>query len=411
MYKFLMKIAWASLIRRRTRTVLAIIMIAASLWGLIFMQGLYEGMYEQMIDNAIRSGSGHITIYAEGYRQEKEIANLIENDDEIAAFLDDDSRVKSFVKRIRQDGLIATARYSRGATILGVDPAAEEQQGRLADYMREGEYSFGKRGGKAVLGSRLAKKLKVKPGNKIILTAQTTKKEVSSIALKVGGIIRTNNMALDETAVFIDTRKARSFLEVQKGVSQMAVMLKNDDETMIKSLQDDLAQTFSGTGIEVFRWDEIYPALMQSRVMMEGFSYVTYLLVFSVAALGIFGVTLVSVLERIREFGMMLAIGTRFAQICRIILFESFFIGFIGFLAGSLAGWATLSYFVAHGLDLTYFSAGLEEFGMDAVMYATIKPVYFSTGFLAVFTATLVSVIFPLRVLKKARPIEAINAT
>ncbi|MCI5138720.1 MAG: FtsX-like permease family protein [Candidatus Electrothrix sp. AR1] len=133
------------------------------------------------------------------------------------------------------------------------------------------------------------------------------------------------------------------------------------------------------------------------------------LLIFCVAALGIFGVMLVSVLERLREFGIMLAIGTRFSEICKIILAESFFMGFIGFGLGSLIGFSTLYYFKIHGLDLSVFSDAFEAFGMDAVTYAIIRPSYFVTALIAVTGATFLSILIPLRVLKKAKPIEAIN--
>jgi ABC-type lipoprotein release transport system permease subunit len=380
-------------------------MIALSLWGLLSMQGLYEGMTEQMINNAIRSDSGAITLYKKGYRQENDISMLIMDDERIAGKLQSDPRVRSFTKRIKQDGLIATAQYSRVAKIYGIDLESEKAQGRLDDYLREGEYGFGSRRKGVMVGATLAKKLKIAVGKKIILSAQTIDGEVASIALKVTGIIKTNNMALDDFGVFIDLNSARDFLNVRDGVTQFCIILH--EENKLSGLQHELEHEFAD--LEVFRWDEMYPALMQSREMMEIFSYVMYLLVFCVAALGIFGVILVSVLERTREFGMMLAIGSEFSLICKIVFSEAVFLGAIGFIMGSLLGGGTLYYFYVHGLDLSHFSAGLEEFGMDAVMYAIIKPEYFLTAFLAVLSATLLSIILPLRVLQKSRPVEAIQ--
>jgi ABC-type antimicrobial peptide transport system permease subunit len=148
---------------------------------------------------------------------------------------------------------------------------------------------------------------------------------------------------------------------------------------------------------------------MQGRVMMKGFNLIMSVLIFGVAGLGIFGVMLVSVLERLREFGIMLAIGTSFRQVLGIIFTESFILGFAGFAAGALSGGATLLYFHRHGLDLTIFSQGLEEFGLDVITHAVIRAQYFITAFIAVMLATFVSVLFPLHLLKKANPVEAIN--
>ena len=256
-----------------------------------------------------------------------------------------------------------------------------------------------------LLGAKLAEKLKVKIGRKLIVSAQNSEQEVAAVALEITGIVRTNNMALDESAVFIDMDKARELFMTPAGVSQICVILHNERD--IAAVQQELRQRFAD--LQILRWDEIYPALLQGRVMMKGFNLVMSLLIFGVAGLGIFGVMVVSVLERLREFGIMLAIGTSFARVQQIIFAESFILGGTGYLAGSLLGGATLVYFYHHGLDLTVFSEGLQEFGMDAVTYAVIRVQYFITAFAAVMLATFVSVLFPLRLLKKSNPIEAIN--
>lgn len=405
MYKTISKIAWASLARRRTRSVLLVLMIAVSLWGLLIMEGIYDGMTEQMISNAIRSDSGHISIFGKGYRLDPDLSRWIMNDAGLDPILAGDKRVKSYVKRLKHDGLVATAHYSRGASIFGVDLEAEDIHGRLGGYLYKGDFNFGKKGRGAIIGYKLADKLQVRIGSKIIISAQDSLGEVSATPHRISGILKTNNMALDENAVFISKGRMRKLLAVENGISQVAIIVH--DEVQVSGLQQDLGKALSG--LDVQRWDELYPALLQSRVMMEGFNLITNLLIFCVAALGIFGVMLVSVLERLREFGIMLAIGTRFSEIRNIIFAESFFLGFIGFGMGALIGLGTLVYFKTYGLDLTVFSDAFEEFGMDAVTYAIIRPSYFVTALMAVTVATFLSVMIPLRVLKKTKPIETIN--
>jgi len=409
MFKSAVRMAWASLIRRRGRSFLVVLMICVSLWGLLLMQGIYDGMTEQMISNAIRSDSGQLSLFAPGYRLDPALDKLIaqtqEAEENMINFLEADTRVSTYVQRLRQNGLVATAHYSRNTEIYGVDLQHEKPHGHLQEYLYRGKYSFGKKNKGVVLGFKLAEKLQVTIGKKIILSAQNSRSEVTSIALKVTGIIKTNNMWLDENAVFIDLGKARSFLGVGQGVSQIAIMLKDDQ--YLAELQQDLQQNFPQ--MDVLRWDEMYPALMQSRVIMYGFSLIISIIIFAIAGLGIFGVMLVSVMERIREFGIMLAIGTGFRQIRIIILLESLIMGLSGFLAGSLCGGLSLLYFKEYGLDLTMFSEAFEAFGMDAVTHAQIRSDYFITAFTAVVLATIISVYFPLKILKKFRPIAVIN--
>jgi ABC-type lipoprotein release transport system permease subunit len=269
----------------------------------------------------------------------------------------------------------------------------------------QGIYNFGRLNRGAIVGFKLADKLQVKVGSKIILSAQDSHREVSALSLNVTGILKTNNMAIDEDAIFIAAKKARQLLALSKEVSQIAIILY--DEGQIPSLQQDLQQEFPH--FEILRWDELYPALLQSRMMMENFNMIASLLIFCIAALGIFGVMLVSVLERLREFGIMMAIGTQFRQVGSIIFAESFFLGFIGFGVGALIGGGTLYYFKIYGLNLSMFSDAFNEFGMDAVTYAIIRPSYFVTALVAVIIATFLSVLIPLWFLKKAKPIEAIS--
>lgn len=409
MYRLALRMAWASLVRRATRSFMVVIMICVSLWGLLLMQGIYDGMTEQMISNAIRSDSGELSLFGRGYRLDPALDTLVaatkETEEKLETFLDNDPRIRSLVRRLRQNGLVATAHYSRNTEIYGVDLEREREHGQLQNYLFQGEYGFGKQQKGAIIGFKLAEKLQVAIGKKIILSAQDTQSEVTSIALRVTGILKTNNMGLDENAVFIDIDKARTFFGVAQGVSQISIMLVAEQD--IATLQQDLQNGFPQ--LDILRWDELYPALMQSRVIMKGFSLVVSIMIFGVAGLGIFGVMLVSVLERMREFGIMLAIGTNFGQIRIIILAESLFMGLSGFLAGAGCGLVSLWYFNTYGLDLTMFSEAFEEFGMDAVTYALIRPDYFVTAFAAVILATLVSVYFPLRMLKNTKPIEVIN--
>lgn len=407
MYRLALKMAWASLVRRPARSLLVVLMICISLWGLLLMQGIYDGMTEQMISNAIRSDSGQLSLFGRGYRLDPSLDRLVSGvaREHLQSFLDTDSHIQSWVERLRQNGLVATAHYSRNTEIFGVDLTRENNHGRLQSYLVDGEYGFGRKAKGAIVGFKLAEKLQVRIGKKIILSAQDSQGEVTSIALRVTGILKTNNLGLDENGVFIGLDRARTFLGVQQGVSQVSIIMH--DDTGLAKLQQDLKATLPD--LDILRWDEIYPALMQSRVIMKGFSLVISIIIFGVAGLGIFGVMLVSVLERMREFGIMLAIGTAFRQVRIIILTEALLLGVGGLVAGMVCGGLSLVYFKKYGLDLTMFSEAFEEFGVDAITHAVIRPDYFITAFAAVVLATIVSIYVPLRLLKRTKPVSVIN--
>lgn len=406
MYKLIIKSAFSSLFQRKTRTILVILMIASSLYGLMLLQGVYEGMIAQMINNAIKSDCGEISLFAKNYRSEKDIKLQIKNTQEIEQILQENSHIKSYSKKIVSQGLIATAKYNKNANIYGIDLGKEQIHSSLDTYIIDGKYDFGIRDNGVIIGFSLARKLKINIGKKVILSAQNIHNEVSSIALKVTGIIKTNNMAFDESGIFIDFKKAKSFLGTENP-NQMTILFQDFKSSSILDLNNSLKAYRND--IDIFSWEELYPALLQSRDLMSTFTYISYLIVFCTATIGIFGVVLVSVLERLTEFGILQAIGTRFYLIVAMIFFESFFIGFIGFIVGSIAGGFHLWYLSIFGLDLSSFSDALSEFGMDSIIYADIKVEYFITAFIAVFLANFLSILIPLRIIKKSKPIEVIH--
>jgi len=242
-------------------------------------------------------------------------------------------------------------------------------------------------------------------GSKLIFSAQDSHDDLQSIALKVAGIVKINNMQFDDKAVFVNSATARKLLALDQQFSQISVILH--DEAQSAALQQQLQDKFPQ--LDVLRWDQLYPALLQSRQMMKVSNLVISTLIFCAVSLGIFGVMLVSVLERLREFGIMQAIGTSFGQICNIIVIESLVLGGSGFIIGAILGGVTLGYFHDYGLDLSMFSRAFEQFGMDAITYAIIRPSYFISAGIAVVLSSLISVLLPLRVLKREQPVEIIN--
>jgi len=149
--------------------------------------------------------------------------------------------------------------------------------------------------------------------------------------------------------------------------------------------------------------------MQQMQQLMDVFNEITFFIVMVVVFIGILGVMYVSILDRIREFGILLSIGYAYRYIRRQIIIEAVFLGLAGYLLGVAVGVAFLAYLKYHGLDLSVFAEGMSMFGLDSVVYATIKVSYFISTLLAIVTASLLSVILPLRKIKKLNPIEVIR--
>ncbi len=384
---------------------MVIMMIALSLSGLLGLQGLYDGMISHLINTTIRSDSGEISLYAKEYRLNKSLDYRLSPISKFENTFSQIEGIDAHSIRLEQEGLIATAHKSRAATLKGISLEKEQHFGGLDAFITEGEYSFGKGNKGALIGSALAKKFHLAVGSRVIFTAQDVTGEINAISFRISGILKTGNPSIDDNTVFVSMEKMSKFLNLQHSATQIALRVKDTEHISI--VQKELQLLL--TDIDVLRWDELYPLLIQMQELMNIFNLTSYAIVFIVAALGIFGVMLVSVLERMREFSIMLAIGTPYKIVRNQILLEASFLGLIGYIAGAFLGWCLLLYMSTSGIDMRSFEAGLELYGYSAVMYANMHLYYFFQAFFAVFFATLLSVIWPLRKLKKIKPIQVIQ--
>ncbi len=384
---------------------MVIMMIALSLSGLLGLQGLYDGMISHMINTTIRSDSGEISLYDKAYRLNKSLDYRLTPLSKYEDAFSKIEAIEAYSIRLEKEGLISTAHKSLGAILKGISLDNEQNFGELDAFITQGDYRFGKENKSALIGSTLAKKLNLNIGSRVIFTAQDVTGEINAISFRISGILKTGNPALDENSVFVSMEKISNFLNLQQSATQIALRVKDTED--IKQVQNELKVLLPD--IDVLRWDELYPLLIQMQDLMNIFNLASYAIVFIVAALGIFGVMLVSVLERMREFSIMLAIGTPYKIVRNQIILEASLLGFIGYIAGALLGWFALLYMSTKGVDMRAFEAGLELYGYSAIMYANMHLYYFFQAFFAVFFATLLSVIWPLRKLKKIKPIQVIQ--
>ncbi len=397
MYKLIVKLAFKNAFLRLERTLLVIIMIAISMSIMLSIEGLYDGMILSMADKTKRSDSGELSLYNANYRISKALGDTLKNADAIQKALQKNPHIKAVVLRLKAEGLSATARKSAFSTIIGINLQQEEQFGTFSAFLKEGTLSLDKQG--VLVGSELAKTLKVKPGSKLIFSTQDATGEINAMALRIRGVVETNNISLDGSALFVDKEKLHRFLMIPN-TQTTQIAIRSDSPLLQKQLQTQ----YSALDIKSFL--ELYPMIAQMQDMMVIFNSITFFIVMSVVFIGIMGVMYVSILDRIREFGVMRSIGMAYRLIRLQILLEALFVGLVGYVFGAILGYFALAYLQTYGLDLSAFADGLASFGYSSTMYAALKSSYFSTTFIAIVTASLLSVLLPLRKIKHMNTIE-----
>jgi len=401
MYKLLLKMAWKNSFVRLSRTLLVIVMIAVSMSMMLAIQGLYDGMAENLLDKNKRSDSGDFALYAKDYRENPEIKNSILNATTIKTEIENIDGVEAVSIRLNAEGLASTARKSSFASIVGIDLEEEENFGGFSEFLDSGELSFKKRG--ALVGIELAKELKLKIGSKLVFSTQDSSGEINAIALRVRGIIQTTNIKLDNFAIYLQREKVSEFLSLDINTATQ-IGIKSESKT----LQTQLIQRYPNLDIKSFF--ELQPMMQMMQDVMVIFNSITFVIVMLVVFIGILGVMYVSILDRVREFGIMQGIGMEYKYIRLQIIFESVIIGLLGFIFGSVFGILFLGYLNIYGLDLGAFADAMQSYGYETVLYATVKLSYFTNTFIAIILASVVSVWLPLRKIKKLNPVEVIKA-
>jgi ABC-type lipoprotein release transport system permease subunit len=401
MFKMIIKLAWKNAFARLSRTLLVITMIAVSMSMMLSIQGIYDGMTLNMINATLRSDSGELSIYNKKYRLDKQIENDIQNASSIRAELLKNSQVKIISLRYSVEGLSSTARKASFSNIIGIDLDEEEKFGEFSKFLKEGKLSFEKRG--ALLGSELAKTLKVRIGSKLIFSTQDKNGDINSIALKVRGILQTNNLVIDQRAIYIEREKLYEFLGVDTHAATQ-IAIRTDDESMIEGVKEMYPH------LEVKSFLELNPLLKQMEEMMVIFNSITFAIVMIVVFIGILGVMYVSILDRIREFGIMRSIGMAYTHLRTQILLEAMIVGLIGYSLGALLGFFALLYLQESGLNLSAYAEGMASFGMPTIIYAHQELSYYSNTFYAIILSSILSVLLPLRKIKHLHPIDVIKA-
>ncbi|MCW9025703.1 MAG: FtsX-like permease family protein [Thiovulaceae bacterium] len=400
MYKTIFSLAIKNAFLRRIRASLLILMIASSMSVMLVIEGLYDGMTASMIDKALRSDSGEITIFAKDYRLKQDIKYSIKDADKIKKELKELNDVKSVLTRFKINGLAGSAKASYPSDLIAVDFKDEEEFGEFSEFIKEGSLKLGKNG--CVIGKELAKNLKLRLNSKVIFTSRDVNNNIVSKLFRIKAIIQSTNINLDSKTLLVPKEAIYKHIGLDNS-SATQIAVRTDNEKLIDTIKEKYPS------LDVMSFWQYNPLLNQMQDSMIIFNSITFAIVMGVVFIGILGVMYVSILDRIREFGIMLAVGYSYKYIRYQVMLEAVVLGLIGFIIGTVLSLVFLYYLHIYGLDMSEFSDGFASFGMSSILYTEIKTAYFTSTFLAIIFASILSVFLPLRKIKKLTPTDVIR--
>jgi putative ABC transport system permease protein len=413
----LVKIGWRNLWRNPRGTLLTALALGLGLTLLLISLGLLDGSHEQMVGNGVRFGTGHVVIQAQGYQDtsSQELllpAQIVSTTEEFLHTAAMKPILRGVSPRLLASGLLSSAANAAGVRIMGVIPQEERAVSLIPQRIVEGTYLNDDKQSGVVIGTELARKLKVKIGAKVVLMTQAVAQPdteatdaagaaMQSTLLRVSGIFRTGIQAIDAHIIHLPLPEAQALLGVPDRVTQVVILLEREGDSLM--VARGLRKQLAGVPVEVLPWRESMPRLAQLFLLDEAFNYVMNSVVLAMVGLGILNTILMRVLERRYEFGLCSALGLRPVQLAVMIIGESLALTAISLSLGLVLGLSVQHYFATSGLDLRWFFKSSLPFALvfDPIIYSRLSLRRIAWSVSIVFTMATVISLYP--ALKAAR--------
>ncbi|MDX1941237.1 MAG: FtsX-like permease family protein [Saprospiraceae bacterium] len=407
--------SWRNIWRNRTRSLVVITAIALGIWAAMFMSGFATGMVKGYLNDNIANAVSHIQIHNSMYSKENDVKLIIPDAKAAANNIEQKPNVKAVSVRTLVNGMIASSKEARGIRVKGIDPEAEAKVSTIAKKIIEGEYLDQNKRNPILISNRLAERLDVKLRSKVVLTFQDLNGEIIAAAFRVTGIFDTGSDPFDEMNVFALSADLNRLLSgvseetdstpIQPIAHEMAIILQ--DAQLVDSTRNELQSVLPNLKVETYR--EISPDLQLYESQMESVSLIYLVVIMLALIFGIINTMLMAVLERIRELGMLMAIGMNKRRVFIMIMLETILIGLVAAPFGLLLGSATIAYLGKYGINLSAYSETLQMYGMSNIIYFAVNPdIYWQVPLSVAFTAVLAS-LYPAWKAIRLKPVEAIR--
>ncbi|HEX9614475.1 MAG TPA: FtsX-like permease family protein [Bacteroidota bacterium] len=401
----LLNLAWRNLWRNKRRSVIVLISVAIGVIATVLLDTLSRGMVYQILDNQVGSHVTHMQIHRKGFHKNPVIQNSITRPEIVREVIESTSGISQYSARVVTFGLLSSAGGSSGAFVVGVDPEREQALTTIQSSIVRGSYLSGQ-AHEIVIGKTLAEKLEVELGDRVVAMASAKDGHVGSELFRIVGMFETFSSEFDKSSVYVPRSSAQTMLGLGGEVSEFALLMTNIGQ--ITAVEEALKERL-GSEYEVLPYMEILPLLVLQIEVFDQSMIIFYVIIGIALIFGIINTMLMSVFERIREFGVLKAIGMKDGRLLLMVLTEAFLLGIIGTAAGFVVGYLTYLPLAESGLDLSMFSEGLRSFGVGAIIYPVMTAGVIVDALCIIPIVAVVGAIYPAVRATRLEPVEAIR--
>jgi putative ABC transport system permease protein len=403
------RMAWRNLWRHGKRTWLTVGAMIFSNSLLVFSISLQFGSYEMMIDNSLQAFSGHIQLQHPAYLEQPKMRYAVNNIADRAQRLRDELELNSISARAAGFALVSSQDRSYGLQILGVDARHEPLVSTLPGLIRHGRYLKPGASEEIVIGSVLARNLRIDIGDELSFLGSGFDDSFAAGVVTVVGIFESGNADLDRSVAEVNLAYFQDSFAMDGSGHSIVVRAAQIED--VDSLITRLKAELQGSKTLVARdWNELQPGLRQAIRADMTSAWFMYAVLIVLVAFSVLNTQLMSVLERTREFGTMMALGVRPARLARLIMLETGMMTGLGLLLGIGLGALITAYLSVVGFSYPGMAEMAIKFNLPERMYPAISTLSLGLGPLIVAGGSLLAAIYPALRLRRLLPIEAMRA-
>ncbi len=420
----LVQLAWRNIWRNPTRSLVVIAAIAVGIWAAFFMSGFASGMIRSYIGNAVDYIISHVQVHQPSFKTDYEVRYFIPDGNRVAERIERVPHVEAVTTRAVVNGMVSSPQSSRGIQIKGIDPKMENRVTQLESKIVDGSYFVKDRKNQVLIGKRLADKMKLKLRSKLVLTFQDLNQDITAGAFRVVGLFDTGNSPFDESTLFVLRKDLDNLLvpvsedqspdyspmsqaNSDHGLITHEIAVRLNDPETIEEAKASIQHENPNLLVETYQ--EISPDLRLYESQFQVINAIYLVIILLALIFGIINTMLMAVLERVRELGMLMAIGMNRVKVFFMIVLETILLSMAGLPIGLFLGHLTVSYFNTYGLSLSMYADTLKQYGMSEMVYFQVDPSLYWIYPIAMGITSILASLYPAFKAIRLRPVEAIR--
>ncbi len=387
------------------RTLLTISAIAAGLGSLIFLWGFNDGLHRNMLSNFQDAIIGSIQIHQQGFFEHPRLSLYLKSPDKVLQEIQA-AGVSRLARRLETFALATSDQTTEGVMLIGMEPIPEAGVTQLDKRIGEGRFLQPDDAYTLILGATTANNLRVEIGDPVVMVGYDRYGAMVAEEFTLVGIITSGEMGLDRGMALTNLTALQEMLDMPDSITGIVLRVPENE---IHNLADSLSLKLADEDLAVMPWSKMFPVVQEWITLHNGFLYVFVIIVLFIVIAGELNTMLLSMLERTRELGVFMAIGTSPNQIGLMLLLEAVLIGCIGALFGIFFGVALVLITGQTGLDLSLLLGSTTRFYVDPVIYPELNLDHLGVTVISILSASFLAGLYPAWRAIKLQPVEAIR--